>query len=83
METDYISREAAIRAAMKDVSLKRTHEFNGGCARAANNIKAVPAVDVRPVRPCDGCSFCVCEKHGVICPSDPDFRCDTRGGADG
>ena len=42
-----------------------------------------PAADVRPVRPCDGCPFCVCEKHGVICPSDPGFRCDTRGGADG
>ena len=39
--------------------------------------------EMRPVRPCDGCPFCVCEKHGVICPSDPGFRCDTRGGADG
>lgn len=43
-------------------------------------LDVVPAADVRPMRPCDGCPFCVCEKHGVICPSDPDFRCDTRGG---
>lgn len=43
-------------------------------------LRSCPAAAVRPVRPCDGCPFCVCEKHGVICPSDPDFRCDTRGG---
>ena len=39
--------------------------------------------DLRPARPCDGCPFCICEKYGVICPSDPDFRCDTRGDTDG
>ena len=43
-------------------------------------IDSISAADVRPVRPCDGCPFCVCEKHGVICPSDPGFRCDIRGG---
>lgn len=47
---EYIKRQAAIEAAMKDASQKRTQEFNGGCARAANNIKRIPAADVAEVR---------------------------------
>lgn len=48
--TDFISREAAIKAAMKDTGFHRSHEFNAGCARAANNLKAIPTADVAPVR---------------------------------
>lgn len=81
---DYISREAARPDAFCDgVSCQECpflkNSVTGGC-RVDDFIKAIPAADVRPVRPCDGCPFCVCEKHGVICPSDPGFRCDTRGG---
>ena len=47
--TAYISREAAIKAAMQDTGFKRSHECNAGCARAANNLKAIPATDVAPV----------------------------------
>lgn len=47
--TDHISREAAIKAAMQDTGFHRTHEFNAGCARAANNLRAIPAADVAPV----------------------------------
>lgn len=46
---DYISRAEAVKAAMADASPKRTHDFNAGCARAANNVNAIPAADVRPV----------------------------------
>lgn len=46
---DYISREAAFDAAQQSISDKRTHDFNAGCARAANNILALPAADVREV----------------------------------
>lgn len=41
---DLISRQAAIDAAMKDVSDKRTHDFNAGATRAANRIKLLPSV---------------------------------------
>ena len=41
--TDTISRQAAIDAAMRDVSSIRTHEFNAGATRAANRIKQLPS----------------------------------------
>ena len=47
---DYISRAEAVKAAMADASPKRTHDFNAGCARAANNVNAILAADVRPVK---------------------------------
>ena len=40
---DSIYRQAAIDAAMKEVSDKRTHDFNAGVTRAANNIKTLPS----------------------------------------
>lgn len=40
---DCISRQAAINAALEDVSDKRTHEFNAGAIRAANRIKSLPS----------------------------------------
>ena len=41
---DLISRQAAIHAALEDVSGKRAHEFNAGAIRAANRIKSLPSV---------------------------------------
>ncbi len=41
---DAVSREEAIKAAMQDVSDKRTHDFNAGATRAANRIKLLPPV---------------------------------------
>lgn len=41
---DCISRQAAIDAAMKDVSDIRTHDFNAGATRAANRIENLPSV---------------------------------------
>ena len=78
MENDYISREAAI-ALLKKWADGYSY-IETPTEDAINEFNAIPAADVRLVRPCDGCPFCVCEKYGVICPSDPDFRCDTRGG---
>ena len=75
---DYISREAAV-ALLKKWADGYSY-IETPTEDAINEFNAIPAADVRPVRPCDGCPFCVCEEHGVICPSDPDFRCDTRGG---
>ena len=43
--TDLISRQAAIEAAMRDVSCIRTHEFNAGATRAANRIKQLPPAE--------------------------------------
>ena len=40
---ELIRRQAAIDAAMQDVSPMRTHEFNAGATRAANRIKQLPA----------------------------------------
>ena len=40
---DLISRQTVIDAAMKEVSDKRTHGFNAGATRAANNIKTLPS----------------------------------------
>lgn len=42
--SDLIDRRAAIGSAMKDVSDKRTHDFNAGATRAANRIKLLPSV---------------------------------------
>ena len=40
---ELIRRQAAIDAAMQDVSPMRTHEFNAGATRAANRIKQLPS----------------------------------------
>ncbi len=40
-----IDRQAAIEAAMQDVSCIRTHEFNAGAIRAANRIKQLPSAE--------------------------------------
>lgn len=40
---DLISRQAAINTAMKEVSDKRTHDFNAGVTRVANQIKTLPS----------------------------------------
>ena len=45
---DVISRPAAIKAAMQDVSDRRTHGFNLGATRAANRIKLLPSVNPQP-----------------------------------
>ena len=79
METDYISRDAALECFFDWYDrCGNFHEANEHMEYRA--IERLPAADVRPVRLCDGCPFCVCEKYGVICPSDPDFRCPTMGG---
>ena len=78
---DYIRRSDAINA-MANILVSpmvSDDEYNIGVRRCMSSVDAIPAADVRPVRPCDGCPFCVCEKHGIICPSDPDFRCATKG----
>ena len=83
--SDYISREDVKKLLWERISLA-TFMRRGipnamkSLSLISEELEKIPAADVRPVRPCDGCPFCVCEKHGVICPSDPDFRCDTRGG---
>lgn len=41
-DKDTIYRQDAIDAAMRDVSDKRTHDFNAGATRAANRIKSLP-----------------------------------------
>ena len=46
--SDTISRQAAIYAAMLDVSCIRTHEFNAGATRAANRIKQLPPIQPEP-----------------------------------
>ena len=51
---DCVSREAAIKAAMQDVSDKRTHDFNAGATRAANMIKLLPPVTPTPTE-CEDC----------------------------
>lgn len=43
MRDDTVNRQAAIDAAMKEVSDKRTYDFNAGATRAANNIKTLPS----------------------------------------
>ncbi len=42
---ELISKQAAIDAAMRDVSPIRTHEFNAGATRAANRIKQLPSAE--------------------------------------
>ncbi len=45
---DAISRQAAVKAVMQDLSDKRTHGFNAGVTRAANIIKLLPPVTPQP-----------------------------------
>jgi hypothetical protein len=45
---DCISRQAAIKAAMQDVSDKRTQGFKCGATRAATRIKLLPSVNSQP-----------------------------------
>ena len=52
--SDSFSRQAAIDAAMKEVSDKRTHGFNAGATRAANNIKTLPSAEPEIIR-CNSC----------------------------
>lgn len=47
---DLINSQMAIKAAMQDVSDKRSHDFNAGATRAANRIKLLPTVEAEPVR---------------------------------
>lgn len=54
MNDDLISRQAAIYAAMQDVSDKRTHEFNAGATRAANRIKSLPSAQPKQT----DCEYC-------------------------
>ena len=85
--SDYISREAAKRL-IADIQLGESTKdasstvfksgIHEGLNMALGAIVTMRSADARPARPCDGCPFCVCEKHGVICPSDPDFRCHPR-----
>ena len=82
---DYISREDVKKLLWERISLatfmrRGVPNAMKSLSFISEKLEEIPAADVRPVRPCDGCPFCVCAKHGVICPSDPDFRCDTRGG---
>ena len=53
---DIISRQAAIEAAMQDVSHIRTHEFNAGATRAANRIKQLPLAEPKIIR-CKDCKW--------------------------
>ena len=46
--TDAISRQAAIKAAMQDVSDRRTQGFKCGATRAATRIKLLPSVNSQP-----------------------------------
>lgn len=52
---EYIKKQDAINAAMKDINQIYTHDFNAGCARAANRIEAIPAADVVKVVRCSNC----------------------------
>ena len=55
---DMISRQAAINAALENVSDKRTHEFNAGAIRAVNRIKSLPSAQPEIIRCMD------CKNYG-------------------
>ena len=70
---DTISRQAAIEAAMRDVSCIRTHEFNAGATRAANRIKQLPPAEPKRIRG----KWIYCEDSTADCVDG--YRCDKCG----
>ena len=71
--TDTIGRQAAIEAAMRDVSCIRTHEFNAGATRAANRIKQLPPAEPKRIRG----KWIYCEDSTADCVDG--YRCDQCG----
>ena len=54
---EYIEREEAMNACMKDVGPIRYHDINLACVRAAIRISEIPAADVVEVVRCADCKY--------------------------
>lgn len=72
-EKEYIERDKAIDACFNG--------WNNDAHDCAENIRQIPAADVRPVVTCERCVYHVdcgyhyCNKWCVNCPDDADFFC--------
>lgn len=85
MATEYISREAAIKQFCDDCMDREWCKSNGESCSRINNINAVPAADVRPVKHgewelCDGdCAHCQKASYTTTTNTTAEYKADYNG----